>query len=247
MSSLSTSLKNSFLRWLSPYEDYLRLAKPGVQQQLEQEHVGTGSREKTPSIGRINYPFPNPDIFIWPPGSNVPGEEESGPAPSSTAAPPLPPSVTAATDPITDREKGYNAFELSSSPSDRPEISNREYPDHKPFLARPRPDIYTKQLPPPISGVSKGGNSTEVDSFEEFSSLQEASLDPSSSIEPEDPFHFWDVTLQCEAEPQEKRVCLKRFASVTERNRHYWVTHKEYAEERGIQAPVGELRPRPTV
>lgn len=40
MSSLSTSLKNSYQRWLSPYEDYLRLAKPGVQQQLEFEHGG---------------------------------------------------------------------------------------------------------------------------------------------------------------------------------------------------------------
>ncbi len=35
MSSLSTSLKNSYQRWLCPYEEYLRLAKPGVQQQIE--------------------------------------------------------------------------------------------------------------------------------------------------------------------------------------------------------------------
>ncbi|EAW14763.1 putative PHD transcription factor (Rum1) [Aspergillus clavatus NRRL 1] len=40
MSSLSTSLKNSYQRWLQPYEEYLRLAKPGVQQQLELEHGG---------------------------------------------------------------------------------------------------------------------------------------------------------------------------------------------------------------
>ncbi|KAL4886271.1 PLU-1-like protein-domain-containing protein [Aspergillus karnatakaensis] len=40
MSSLSTSLKNSYQRWLQPYEEYLRLAKPGVQQQLEIEHGG---------------------------------------------------------------------------------------------------------------------------------------------------------------------------------------------------------------
>ena len=35
MSSLSTSLKNSYQKWLLPYEEYLRLAKPGVQQQME--------------------------------------------------------------------------------------------------------------------------------------------------------------------------------------------------------------------
>ena len=40
MSSLSTSLKNSYQRWLNPYEEYLRLAKPGVQQKLEHEHGG---------------------------------------------------------------------------------------------------------------------------------------------------------------------------------------------------------------
>ncbi|KAI1943663.1 hypothetical protein LOZ66_000247 [Ophidiomyces ophidiicola] len=40
MSSLSTSLKNSYQRWLQPYEDYLLVAKPGVQQQLEIEHGG---------------------------------------------------------------------------------------------------------------------------------------------------------------------------------------------------------------
>ena len=40
MSSLSTSLKNSYQKWLNPYEDYLRGAKPGVQQQLEYEYGG---------------------------------------------------------------------------------------------------------------------------------------------------------------------------------------------------------------
>lgn len=40
MSSLSTSLKNSYQRWLYPYEEYLRLAKPGVHLQLEHENGG---------------------------------------------------------------------------------------------------------------------------------------------------------------------------------------------------------------
>lgn len=40
MSSLSTSLKNSYQRWLHPYEEYLRFAKPGVHQQLEFEYGG---------------------------------------------------------------------------------------------------------------------------------------------------------------------------------------------------------------
>lgn len=40
MSSLSTSLKNSYQKWLCPYEEYLRKAKPGVHQQLEIENGG---------------------------------------------------------------------------------------------------------------------------------------------------------------------------------------------------------------
>lgn len=40
MSSLSTSLKNSYQKWLHPYEEYLKVAKPGVQQQLEMENGG---------------------------------------------------------------------------------------------------------------------------------------------------------------------------------------------------------------
>ena len=48
MSSLSTSLKNSYQKWLHPYEEYLRVAKPGVQQQLEFEYGGP----LTPSPGQ---------------------------------------------------------------------------------------------------------------------------------------------------------------------------------------------------
>lgn len=49
MSSLSTSLKNSYQRWLQPYEEYLRVAKPSVQQQLELEHGGPYTPSPHPS------------------------------------------------------------------------------------------------------------------------------------------------------------------------------------------------------
>lgn len=60
MSSLSTSLKNSFQRWLCPYEEYLRLAKPGVHQQLEYEYGGplTPSPAQTP-VKRSNVNTPS--------------------------------------------------------------------------------------------------------------------------------------------------------------------------------------------
>lgn len=49
MSSLSTSLKNSFDKWLTPYENYLRQAKPGVYQQLEYEYGGPLTPSPAPS------------------------------------------------------------------------------------------------------------------------------------------------------------------------------------------------------
>lgn len=49
MSSLSTSLKNSFDRWLNPYEHYLRQAKPSVYQQLEYEYGGPLTPSPAPS------------------------------------------------------------------------------------------------------------------------------------------------------------------------------------------------------
>lgn len=67
MSSLSTSLKNSYQKWLCPYEEYLRLAKPGVHQQLEAENGGPytpspsatplkPSNVDTPTSGRADSP-----------------------------------------------------------------------------------------------------------------------------------------------------------------------------------------------
>lgn len=60
MSSLSTSLKNSYQKWLCPYEEYLRLAKPGVHQQLENENGGpyTPSPSATP-VKRSNVNTPS--------------------------------------------------------------------------------------------------------------------------------------------------------------------------------------------
>lgn len=69
MSSLSTSLKNSYQRWLQPYEEYLRLAKPGVQQQLEIENGGplTPSPHQSP-LHKKSLP-----VDAYPPLNTHPG------------------------------------------------------------------------------------------------------------------------------------------------------------------------------
>ncbi|KAL0465761.1 PLU-1-like domain-containing protein [Neurospora intermedia] len=60
MSSLSTSLKNSYQKWLCPYEDYLRVAKPGVHQQLELEYGGPLTPSPAPSpMKRSNAQTPS--------------------------------------------------------------------------------------------------------------------------------------------------------------------------------------------
>ncbi|KAK3685187.1 PLU-1-like protein-domain-containing protein [Podospora appendiculata] len=60
MSSLSTSLKNSYQKWLCPYEEYLRIAKPGVHQQLELEYGGPLTPSPAPSpMKRSNVHTPS--------------------------------------------------------------------------------------------------------------------------------------------------------------------------------------------
>ncbi|KAL3478408.1 PLU-1-like protein-domain-containing protein [Aspergillus californicus] len=108
MSSLSTSLKNSYQRWLQPYEEYLRVAKPGVQQQLEIEHGGpytpspnhspmpkistpleNGTRSATPQ-GPLNLPTDmSIDLPIAPPQSTP---RDLAPTPDSRPTPPVEPT-----------------------------------------------------------------------------------------------------------------------------------------------------------
>lgn len=41
--------------------------------------------------------------------------------------------------------------------------------------------------------------------------------------------------VPCEADsPERKRLCFELFADNKARNRHYWVSHKEYAKEHNI-------------
>lgn len=61
MSSLSTSLKNSYQKWLLPYEEYLRLAKPGVHQQLEMANGGPYTPSPGPSPAKKSQ-FPTPTM-----------------------------------------------------------------------------------------------------------------------------------------------------------------------------------------
>jgi histone demethylase JARID1 len=56
MSSLSTSLKNSYQKWLQPYEEWLKQNKPSVLQQQERENGGpyTPSPVPTPAKATLS-------------------------------------------------------------------------------------------------------------------------------------------------------------------------------------------------
>ncbi|OJJ48513.1 hypothetical protein ASPZODRAFT_93250 [Penicilliopsis zonata CBS 506.65] len=104
MSSLSTSLKNSYQRWLQPYEEYLRVAKPGVQQQLELEHGGpyTPSPNHSP-LPKKPTPSTNPTPSTTNQGSpalKAATPMEVDPTPDNATPPvettPVPPRPTAA-------------------------------------------------------------------------------------------------------------------------------------------------------
>ncbi|KAK5106059.1 hypothetical protein LTS08_000175 [Lithohypha guttulata] len=68
MSSLSTSLKNSYQRWLHPYEEWLKYAKPGVHQQMEFEYNATaGGSSYSPGLSQTQSPM------------NIPAPSQSAP------------------------------------------------------------------------------------------------------------------------------------------------------------------------
>ncbi|KAI9690686.1 MAG: hypothetical protein M1820_009920 [Bogoriella megaspora] len=125
MSSLSTSLKNSYAKWLLPYEEYLRVAKPGVQQQLELEnggpltpspgpspmkkshqHTPSNLRDETPAIRAseaLNDSIRNDDVHV---------ESEQ---PTPVAEPPRPTPTPSFTPVNVGGFTPVNAAQVSSS------------------------------------------------------------------------------------------------------------------------------------
>lgn len=109
MSSLSTSLKNSYQKWLLPYEEYLRLAKPGVQQQLEMLNGGPytpspgpspakKSQTNTPTDGKEETPVMQASAALHStingPGSQPPSAPAASAVVQETPQPPPLPSAS---------------------------------------------------------------------------------------------------------------------------------------------------------
>jgi histone demethylase JARID1 len=124
MSSLSTSLKNSYQRYLQPYEEYLARAKPGVQQQLELEHGGPFTPSPRPSplakkpiLEEIGTPSKILDETLamrMPLASGAPIEKSSEPTPSVEPTPPPRPTPSGFT-PVNAGATGFTAVNHSPS------------------------------------------------------------------------------------------------------------------------------------
>ncbi|KAL1970783.1 hypothetical protein VTN77DRAFT_2617 [Rasamsonia byssochlamydoides] len=122
MSSLSTSLKNSYQRWLQPYEEYLRIAKPGVQQQLEFEQGGPYTPSpahspmnkrplsSTPSNARQDSPAVRSSGAL-----NASIESDGTPTPSSAEPVPSRPAASSGFTAVNSKPGGFTPVNRSPS------------------------------------------------------------------------------------------------------------------------------------
>ena len=109
MSSLSTSLKNSYQKWLQPYEDWLRSNKPTVLQQQEIENGGpytpspaptpVKSQQGTPTAMGTPSPAMRASVAL-----NASLQESHGPTPTPTSA-----AVPSVETPSRTMQSGFTA------------------------------------------------------------------------------------------------------------------------------------------
>lgn len=157
MSSLSTSLKNSYQRWLHPYEEYLRTVKPGVQQQLDFEYGGQFSPSPAMSPMKKVHSQSQQDGFI----SDSPAVQASAALNSSMnkgepAVQPVPPSAlpvanTEAPRPVSSgftavNSSGFSA--VNTSPSGFVAVNHTQ-----PLQSKHENEVYTGM--PILNGHAK--------------------------------------------------------------------------------------------
>ena len=139
MSSLSTSLKNSYQKWLLPYEEYLKMAKPGVQQQFDFDYGANQS-----PVGQTNQSPPTHSHYLPP---NKPTAAASNPTQS----------------PVTQASAALNASldqpQPSSAPAQPSFSVDSPMPRNSPPLA---PTAFTTVNRGGFTAVNTGGGFTAV-------------------------------------------------------------------------------------
>ena len=170
MSSLSTSLKNSYQKWLLPYEDYLRLAKPGVQQQLEMLNGGpytpspgpspakksqtstpNGGTEETPTMKASAALHSTVNGFTPPHPPPLPVQDMLQQPPQPTPQPP--PTSTGGFTPVN--LGGFTAVNAATPPTSFTSV-NGFYPSNNATPPRPAETPPTSNGPPHIAPHPNG-------------------------------------------------------------------------------------------
>lgn len=118
MSSLSTSLKNSYQKWLHPYEEYLRLVKPGVHQLLEMENGGPFTPSPAPSpIKKSTQGTPATRAVDSPAALNASTALNASLQGEATATPPPEASRPSKSSGFTAVNSGFTAINAQPQPS----------------------------------------------------------------------------------------------------------------------------------
>ena len=149
MSSLSTSLKNSYQKWLHPYEEYLRAAKPGVQQQLEFEYGGPFTpnsvkspmkrpHQETPPHPRANSPARRASAAL-----NASIKDNVDPPDKPTLAP-EPPRTVISSGFTAVNSGGFTPVNLTPASFQVPNVSH-------PLPSNPATKRETENGPPPLA------------------------------------------------------------------------------------------------
>lgn len=171
MSSLSTSLKNSYAKWLEPYELWLRGAKPGVQMQLEQERGGPFG---TPSPG------PSP---MRKSNQHTPSNLRDSPAVRASTAlnasldgygTPPPPSIPQSS--IPPRPSGFTAVNTGGFKAVNASLASFTAVDTPPSVPREierKPDLIVPHASSPNPSCASGTPLNGLSSFESKRKLSE--------------------------------------------------------------------------
>jgi histone demethylase JARID1 len=157
MSSLSTSLKNSYQKWLCPYEDYLRVAKPGVHQQLEMEYGGPltpspgpsplkRSNVNTPASLRADSPARLASDALQA-SLNGPGKDPDQDTPMADASPLAPPAAQPSSGFRAINSGGFTAVNSGFTSVNRPLAAAADSTDATPTKQASTPLTSAKNTP----------------------------------------------------------------------------------------------------
>lgn len=228
MSSLSTSLKNSYQKWLCPYEDFLRVAKPGVHQQLEWENGGPLTPSPAPSPMKhssINTPSRGDSPARHASGAlhaSVTSEKDTPTIDAQTSAPaPQPPVSTGGFKAInsggfTAVNSGFTSVNRPIAPEPQtstptksfgsPKVSAKNTPEYRPSSLGPANALKRQMSHDSLDSGRENG----VDVDDDGGSRRSKRLKKGTSIQHlvhTPPFLFWLLKSKCCMREYKNVVC----------------------------------------